>query len=53
MAFNLSDLFSGGQDSAAQQTLKDQLGKLNALPTPTAAQSDAPAAPGSMCRRGS
>lgn len=38
MAFNLADLFSGGQNSQASDVLKGQLDKLNALPTPNAAQ---------------
>src|SRR5690348_9661515 len=37
MAFNLADLFSGGEDSGAADVIKGQLDKLNATPTPTAA----------------
>jgi hypothetical protein len=35
---NLADLFSGGEDSAAADTLKSQLANVNAVQTPTAAQ---------------
>ena len=34
---SLADLFSGGSDSAATDTLKAQLAQLNTLPTPSAA----------------
>ncbi len=33
---NLADLFSGGKNSAAEDTLKNQLAELNKLPTPSA-----------------
>ncbi len=38
MAFNLADVFSGGEDSAAADVIQGQLDKLNAVGTPTAAQ---------------
>jgi hypothetical protein len=34
---NLADIFSGGKNSAAEDTLKSQLAELNKLPTPSAA----------------
>ncbi len=38
MAFNLADIFSGGNDSAAADVIQGQLDKLNAVGTPTATQ---------------
>jgi hypothetical protein len=35
---NLADLFSGGKSSAAEDAIQQQLAKLNAVQTPTAAQ---------------